>query len=69
MICLFSPLCLLSIVLHIKGGRRGRYRMVFRLKTTNAISAYHLSLSILNPAQDDVYSIQPYVIKFVSDLL
>jgi hypothetical protein len=50
-------------------GRRGRYRMVVRLKTTYVISAYHLRLSISNPAQDDVYSIQPCVIKFVRGLL
>ena len=50
-------------------GRRGRYRMVVRLKTTYAISAYHLRLSISNPVQDDVYSIQPCVIKFVRGLL
>ena len=50
-------------------GRRGRYRMVVRLKTTYAISAYHLSLCISNPAQDHVYSIQPCVIKCVSGLL
>jgi hypothetical protein len=94
MICLFSPLYLLSIVClfvfclfvlfddlfiltfvstvysftYIR-GRCGRYRMVVRLKTTYAISAYHLSLSISNPAQDHVYSIQPCVIKCVSGLL
>jgi hypothetical protein len=45
-------------------GRRGRYRMVVRLKTTYAISDYHLRLSISNPAQGDVYSIQSCVIKF-----
>ena len=50
-------------------GRRGRYRIVVRLKTTYAISAYHLRLSISNPVQDDVYSIQPCVIKFVRGLL
>jgi hypothetical protein len=50
-------------------GRRGRYRIVVRLKTTCTISAYHLRLSISNPAQDDVYSIQPCVIKFVRGLL
>ena len=41
-------------------GRRGRYHMVVRLKTTCAISAYHHRPSI---------SIQPCVIKFVSGLL
>jgi hypothetical protein len=44
-------------------GRCGRYRMVVRLKTTYVISAHHLRLSISNPVQDDVYSIQPCVIK------
>jgi len=50
-------------------GRRGRYRRVVRLKTTYAINNYHLRLSISNPVQDDVYSIQPCVIKFLSGLL
>jgi hypothetical protein len=50
-------------------GRRGRYRMVVRLKTTCAISTFHQRPSISNPALDDVYSIQPCVIKFVSGLL
>jgi hypothetical protein len=49
-------------------GRRGRYRMVVRLKTTYVISAYHFRLSISNPAQDDVYSIQPCVIKLNTEM-
>jgi hypothetical protein len=32
-------------------GRRVRYRMVVRLKTTYAISDYHLRLPISNPAK------------------
>ena len=70
---LFNDLFILAFVstdrfAYIK-GRRGRYRMVVRLKTTYVISAYPLRLSISNPVQDDVYSIQPCVIKFVSGLL
>ena len=40
--------------------------VIVRLKTTYD---YHLRLSISNPAQDDVYSMQPCVIKFFSGLL
>jgi hypothetical protein len=43
------------------GGSRGRDRMVVGFITTYAISS--------NPApEDEVYSLQHYVIKFVSDL-
>ena len=71
---LFDDLFILTFVSTVYSftyirGRCGRYRMVVRLKTTYAISAYHLSLSISNPAQDHVYSIQPCVIKCVSGLL
>jgi hypothetical protein len=45
--------------------RLGRDRMVVEFTTTYAISAYHHHS---NPAQGEVYSIQQYVIKFVSDL-
>jgi len=44
--------------------RRGGDRMVVRITTTYAISAYHHS----NSAQGEMYSIQQYVMKFVSDL-
>ena len=44
--------------------RLGRDRMVVEFTTTYAISAYHHHY---NPAQGEVYSIQQYVIKFVSD--
>jgi len=42
--------------------RRCRVRMVVGMITTNTISVR------LNSAHDEVYSIQHYVIKFVSDL-
>jgi len=45
----------------------GRDRMVVGFTTTQAISAYHLVVSS-NPAHAEIYSIQHYVIKFVSDL-
>ena len=48
------------------GGRHGRDRMVVGLITTYAIGAYHFESS--NPVYGEVYSIQHYVIKFVSDL-
>ena len=53
------------------GGRRGRDRMVVEFTTTYAItiSAYQPKVVISNPAHDKVYSIQHYVIKFVSDVL
>ena len=43
-------------------GRRGRYRIVMQSVpiTTKVVSS--------NPAHGEVYSIQHYVIKFVSDL-
>ena len=46
-------------------NRRGRDRMVVIFTTTCAISACHHLSS--NPAHGEVYSIQHYVIKFVSD--
>ena len=49
-------------------GRRGRDRMVVGCTTTYAISAYHYLHCEFEPRSDEVYSIQHYVIKFVSDL-
>ena len=48
-------------------GRRGHDRMVVVFTTTYAISAYHHKLCEFNFHLDKVYSIQHYVIKFVSD--
>ena len=48
-------------------GRRGHDRMVVVFTTTYAISAYHHQLCEFNFHLDKVYSIQHYVIKFVSD--
>jgi len=44
--------------------------MVVGFTTTYAISAYHYTTNVVssNIAQGEVYSIQHYVIKFVSDL-
>ena len=47
---------------------RGRDRMVVGFTTIYAISAYHHELCEFEPCSDEVYSIQHYVIKFVSDL-
>ena len=44
---------------------RGRARMVVGSTTNCGISAYHYKS---NSAHTEVYSIQHYVIKFVSDL-
>jgi hypothetical protein len=42
--------------------------MVVGFTTTYAIIAIITNVVSLNPAHDEVYSIQHYVIKFVSDL-
>jgi len=47
----------------------GHDRMVVGLTTTYVISAYHHYYVVRsNPAHGEVYLIQHYVIKFVSDL-
>ena len=48
--------------------RRGRDRMVVGFTTTYAISAYHHERCEFKSRSGDVYSIQHYLIKFVSDL-
>ena len=49
--------------------RRGRDRMVVRFITVYAIIAFHHYKAVSSfPAHGEVYSIQHYVIKFVSDL-
>ena len=50
------------------GGCRGHDRMVDGFKTTYAISAYHHWRCEFESRSGDVYSIQQYVINFVSDL-
>jgi hypothetical protein len=49
-------------------GRRGRDRMVVGNTTTYAIVPITTEVVISNLDQGDVYSIQHYVINFVSDL-
>jgi len=49
-------------------GCRGRDRTVGGFTTTCVISAYHHQRCEFKPRSDEVYSIQHYVIKFVSDL-
>ena len=51
-----------------KRGRRGRDRMVVGYTTTYAIVPITTEVVISNLDQGDVYSIQHYVINFVSDL-
>jgi hypothetical protein len=51
-----------------KRGRRGRDRMVVGNTTTYAIVPITTEVVISNLDQGDVYSIQHYVINFVSDL-
>ena len=47
---------------------RGRDRMVVGFSTTSAISTYHHWSCEFESRSGEVYSIQHYVIKFVSDL-
>jgi hypothetical protein len=47
---------------------RGRHRMVVGFITTYAISAYHHKRCEIESHSSEVYSIQYYVIKFVSEL-
>ena len=42
--------------------------MIVGLTTTDAISAYHHNVVNSNPADDEVYSIQHYVIMLYSEL-
>ena len=49
-------------------GCHGRDRTVVGFITTYAISAFNTDVVSLNYAPGEVYSIQHYVIKFVSDL-
>jgi hypothetical protein len=56
------------INLNSKRGRIGRECMVVGFITTYKISVYHKWVVSSNPGQGGVYSIQLYVIKFISDL-
>jgi hypothetical protein len=49
-------------------GCRGHDHMVVGFTATYAISAYHPKVVSLNPAHGEMYSIQHYVIKFISNL-
>jgi len=51
-----------------QGARRGRDCMVVGFITTYVISAYHRLSCEFESRPGEVYSIQHYVIKFVSDL-
>ena len=52
----------------VSGARRGRGRTVVRFITSHAISAYHHKRFKFESHSSEEYSIQYYVIKFVSDL-
>jgi len=52
----------------LEKGCHGRDRMVDGFTTTYAISAYHHSSCEFESLSGKVYSMQYYVIKFVSDL-
>ena len=49
-------------------SHRDSDRMVVAFTTTYAISAYTTKVVSSNPVNGEVYSMQHYVIKFVSDL-
>jgi hypothetical protein len=51
-----------------KKGRRGRDRMVVGFTITYASIAYHHLSCEFEPIHGEMYLIQHYVIKFVSDL-
>ena len=51
-----------------KGGCRGCDRIVVGFPSSCLISAYHHYCCEFEPRSGEVYSIQHYVIKFVSDL-
>jgi hypothetical protein len=51
-----------------RGSSRGPDRIVVGFTITYAISAYHHKSCEFESRSDEVYSIQHYVIKFVSDL-
>jgi hypothetical protein len=50
------------------GGSRGRIHMIIGFITTYAISAYHHHRCEFESRSGKVYSMQHYVINFVSDL-
>jgi hypothetical protein len=49
-------------------GHRGPDRMVVGFITTYTISTYITNVVSLNPVHGEMYSIQHYVIEFLSDL-
>ena len=58
----------IHFVQNLLGVRRGHDHMVVGFTTTCAISAYHHKRCEFESRSDEVYSIQHYVIKFVSYL-
>ena len=56
------------IIYYHLGGPRGRDQMVAVFITTYAISAYLHKCCEFEPRSGEVYSMQHYLIKFVSDL-
>jgi hypothetical protein len=64
----FNLFCTLQTLSHDEGCH-GRDRKLVGFRITYAFSVYHyLKVGSSNPANDEVYSIQHYVIKFVSNL-
>ena len=57
----------MECIQHLR-GRRGRDGMVVGFITTYVISAYHHLRSEFESRSCEVYSIEHYAIKFVSDL-
>ena len=56
------------LILKLSWGCRGRDHIVVGFATTHAISAYYHYRCEFESRSGEVYSIQQYVIKFVSDL-
>ena len=62
------PLYLMCIVYSQQNGHHGHAHMVVGFTTTNVISAYHHWSCEFKSRSGAGYSIQHYVIKFISDL-
>jgi hypothetical protein len=54
--------------IRIRGGRHGHDLIVDGFTTTVQSVPFSIKVVSSNPVRDEVYSIQHYVIKFVSDL-
>ena len=58
-----------KLLIKTQWDRHGRHHIVGEFTSIYAISAYHHIRCEFEPRSGEVYSIQHYVIKFVSDFL